>query len=51
MDAHLSIAILRMPGGTNYANYFETPEGLPLVIGPEKKEKHKKLKIPGRFDA
>ena len=50
LDAHISLAILRMPGGTNYAKYFETEEGLPLVIQKKRKEeKQQKRKIPGKY--
>lgn len=45
LDAQLSLAILRMPGGTNYAKYFETEEGLPLVVH-EYKGRSKKQNIP-----
>ncbi|GFU03492.1 solute carrier family 12 member 2 [Nephila pilipes] len=31
VDAHMSLCILRVPGGTDYSSYFETTEGLPIV--------------------
>ncbi|GIX89111.1 bumetanide-sensitive sodium-(potassium)-chloride cotransporter [Caerostris extrusa] len=39
MDAHMSLCILRIPGGTDYSAYFDTPDGLPILQNYHPKEK------------
>ncbi|XP_035208918.1 solute carrier family 12 member 2-like isoform X2 [Stegodyphus dumicola] len=42
LDAHLSLCILRVLGGTDYSLHFDTEEGLPVVSGHERKGKARK---------
>ncbi|GBN00787.1 hypothetical protein AVEN_190704-1 [Araneus ventricosus] len=55
VNAHLSLCILRIPGGTDYSPYYETPDGLPILQSYDSKGKvESSLKSPvgikGAFD-
>ncbi|GBM78307.1 Solute carrier family 12 member 1 [Araneus ventricosus] len=39
VNAHLSLCILRIPGGTDYSPYYETPDGLPILQSYDSKGK------------
>ncbi|XP_054720963.1 solute carrier family 12 member 3-like [Uloborus diversus] len=43
LNAHLSLCILRIPGGTSFAKYFETEDGFPLAADLQRKQKQKKV--------
>ncbi|CAL1299875.1 unnamed protein product [Larinioides sclopetarius] len=47
VDTHLSLCILRMPGGADFSSYFETPDGLPILQnGGSKGKVDTSVKIP-----